>query len=187
MVILSIALCFASALHAKPAEVEVLFSSKARLDHHLIDLIDKEERSIRLAVYHFTHKEIADALIRAKNRGVDVELLIDPISIKRRSPLHRLHKAKIPIFVWQQASKQTNKYPAAMHNKFCVFSGSTVWTGSFNFTYDGSARHKENVVVLKEESVARDFIEEFNQIKDVHCILFHEEMSSPQRSGRGSN
>src|SRR3990167_5189204 len=46
-----------------------------------IDRIATEQKSIHGAMYMFTDKKIAQALIDAKKRGVDVQMIIDQISM----------------------------------------------------------------------------------------------------------
>jgi phosphatidylserine/phosphatidylglycerophosphate/cardiolipin synthase-like enzyme len=48
-------------------------------DSHLpiIKLYDSAEKYIHLAIYSLTKDEFAEALIRAKDRGVEVKVLID--------------------------------------------------------------------------------------------------------------
>ena len=60
---------------APPANsVRVLYSLTARHnDREVIALIDSAQRYVYFAMYEFTLRDIADALVAAKKRGVDVE------------------------------------------------------------------------------------------------------------------
>jgi len=53
-----------------------------------------------MAIYSLTHRAISEALVRAKTRGVEIELIVDPFSVKARSPLVRIAAVGIPIYVW---------------------------------------------------------------------------------------
>src|SRR5579872_4435775 len=55
----------------------VLFSPDDDLQHELIALINKALQSIRIAIYTFTDKEVAKALLEARKRGVRVEVIAD--------------------------------------------------------------------------------------------------------------
>lgn len=146
------------------ADCRVYFSSQDHLGDKLNDLIAKENRSIRIAIYGFFHREIADALIKAKKRGVDIEIIVDPFSVKKRSPLKRMARAGIPIYVWDAPPGQNGKSPL-MHNKFSVFGDRVVWTGSFNFTFEADRFHSENAVVIASDIAASRYLEEYQKIK----------------------
>ncbi len=170
------------------APCEVFFSPQDHLAERLIGLIDQEQKSIRVAVYSISHTKIARALERAKERGVAVELIVDPVSIKTRSPLHRLSKGQVPLFVWDgpvtfAASGKSRK--GLMHDKFCIFGDHLVWTGSFNFTYDAELRNEENAVLLDSSSIAKKFLERFEEMKLRSCKSYLEYLAlHPKKKSR---
>lgn len=146
------------------AEIEVYFSPEDQIDTKLIALIEKEKKSIYAAVYCLTHKDIIEALVAAKKRGVVVEMIIDPFSARLRTKLSSCVKAGIPVLVWNPEKKGT-----LMHDKFCVFGEEIIWTGSFNFTYQASQFNQENVVVLYNKTLAKKYLERFRLIKQDKC------------------
>lgn len=157
-------------LSAEPADCKAYFSTQDQLADKLIELIDQEEESIKVAIYCITHFGIAKSLIQAHERGVDVEVVVDPFSIKSRSSIHRLIESKIPLFVWDESicvgdvrAKQKRK--ALMHAKFCIFGNSLIWTGSFNFTNAANQCHQENVVTVESQKVAEKYLEQFSYMK----------------------
>lgn len=154
---------------AVTSHATVYFSPDDQLEKRLIEEIEKESKSIQICVYNFTHRSIADALIQAKRRGVDVEVIVDRFSVKMRAPLHKLVEAQIPVYVWDPCYRKKTSHRPLMHNKFCVFGGETVWTGSFNFTYEASRIHQENVVVLHDPALAAAFKGQFHTIKVRSC------------------
>ena len=166
------ALIFGAWLHA--VDVQVLFSPKDHVATQLIDRIDKEETQVLVAVYCLSHRGVSDALIRAKRRGVHVELLVDPFSLMCKMAIGKLTHAKVDLSVWDASlyvpakggkAMHMGGRRALMHNKFCVFGNSVVWTGSFNFTYDATFAHRENVVVIEDKELAARYQKEFQEIK----------------------
>jgi phosphatidylserine/phosphatidylglycerophosphate/cardiolipin synthase-like enzyme len=149
----------------------VYFSPDDHLEKRLIELIEKEKTSIQVCIYTFTHRSIANALIEAKKRGVDVEVIVDRFSVKIQSPLQKLIEANIPVQVWDpDRLKRKQAHRPLMHNKFCVFGSDTVWTGSFNFTYEASKMHQENALVLRDSALAAAYKGQFYTIKLRNCI-----------------
>jgi phosphatidylserine/phosphatidylglycerophosphate/cardiolipin synthase-like enzyme len=151
-------------------QATVYFSPDEQLAKRLIELIDKEETSIHACVYTFTHKGIAKALIEAKKRGVDVELIVDRFSVKSRAPLKKLADAGIPVNVWEPDPLRKSAHRPLMHNKFCVFGSNKIWTGSFNWTYEAANLHQENALVLEGSALAAAYKRQFQTIKMRSCI-----------------
>lgn len=166
--------------------VEAYFSPKDKVDAKLISLIEKETVSIKAAVYCLTHRGIIHALVEAKKRGVEVELIIDPFTVKARAPLKRMAQSGMSIFVWdpEQKSMTDRKKLRAplMHNKFCVFSGQGIlWTGSFNFTSEGALSNQENVVILYDAPQKQSFIQQFDQMKTKGCKSLKDYFAIPKK------
>lgn len=171
---------------------EVLFSPQDHVADELISMINKEKKSIKAAVFCLMHRGISNALIQAHKRGVNVEIIVDPFSVKTRSPVRRIALANVPVYVWNPTTllkangeKQKRRKPL-MHDKFCIFGDQRVWTGSFNFTFEAATRNRENVVVLENETIARLFLEEFEKLKVEGCMPYfefeHVSSSSKKRS-----
>lgn len=153
-------------LLADQADCRVYFSPKDQLADRLIEMIDKEEKSIKIAIYSMTHLGIAKALAAAKERGVAIEVLVDPFSVKKRASIQRLLDAKVPLFVWDQGVRMAEgKRRGLMHDKFCIFGDSLVWTGSFNFTNDAHLKHQENAVAIDSREVAQKYLVQFAHMK----------------------
>lgn len=148
----------------------VYFSPDDQLDHRLIEEIERESHSIYVCTYNFTHRSIAKALIEAKKRGVEVEVIVDRFSVKNKAPLQKLAEAGILVYVWTPDLKRKMEHRPLMHNKFCVFGRERVWTGSFNLTYEASKIHQENVLVLQDAALAAAYLGQFNTIKLRACI-----------------
>lgn len=148
----------------------VYFSPDDAVMTSLIDLMEQEKKSIRIAAYCLMHPGVAKALKKAKERGVFVEVVVDPYSVKSRSPLASMVKKGVPVYVWK--SLEEGKKRGLMHHKFCLLGEETVWTGSCNFTRQGEIANRENVVVLAGEEIATAFLEQFETIKKEECISY---------------
>jgi phosphatidylserine/phosphatidylglycerophosphate/cardiolipin synthase-like enzyme len=160
---------------------QVLFSPEDSVATELIALIEKEKKSIKAAIYCLTHYAIANALMDAHVRGVDVQVIVDPTSVKTRSAARRMGNANLPIFVWNppttyhisKSGKRTKQRKALMHDKFCVLGDRMVWTGSFNFSIQ-AASNSENVLILESAEIASRYLKEFERLKRTHCCPFRE-------------
>lgn len=147
---------------------KIFFSQKDNIPALLIDLINKEQKSIKAAYYSFTLENIVDALIDAKNRGVDVEIIIDSSNMQNKSKaIEKLIKKQLPFQVYYCQSKE---FKSLMHHKFMIFQeqpdlpNGGVVTGSFNCSRAAAERHWENIVVLEGKEIVHQYILEFNRL-----------------------
>lgn len=129
--------------HAVPADgmLEVAFSPKAGATELVVKAIASAKRSIRLAAYSFTSKPIAQALVDAHKRGVDVQVVVDRSQKSERyTSATFLANMGIPVRV--------DSMHAIQHNKFMVVDGIHVQNGSFNYTAAAEQRNAENALVI---------------------------------------
>lgn len=174
----------ASSVQEKP-QILLYFSPQDHLADRLISYIDKEQKSIHVAIYCLTHRGIAEALVKAKKRGVEVEVIIDPFSVKARSPVVRIARSGIPVYVWDPGFDPAKRKKAPiMHDKFCIFGGKSVWTGSFNFTYEADTVNRENALYFEDPDHARKFLDQFRSMKNRGCSRYEEYLTAHPKVSR---
>jgi len=103
----------------------------------ILDLINSASHSLQIAMFTFTHPVLTQALINAKNRGVDVKLAIDFQSKKNTSNkvIKRLKKENVDILFNHDIKLCHHKY-ILLDNKTLI-CGSANWTkAAFNKNYD---------------------------------------------------
>jgi phosphatidylserine/phosphatidylglycerophosphate/cardiolipin synthase-like enzyme len=127
-------------------------------DDEIIKTIQEANSSIFLAMYDFTNDKIKDALIDAKDRGVDVEIVTDDSKVDDED-YQDLKNGDIPIF-------DDNNSNALMHNKFMIIDQRMLWSGSANYTYYSFYRNSENIILIKDKKVAKTYLEEFKELKN---------------------
>jgi len=89
---------------------EVYFSLKGGCAERIIQEIEEAQNKIDVAMYILSYKSIADALIRAFERGVEVRVLLDSSeAAKWYSKDEYLKKKGVSVLLG----------PGLMHNKFC--------------------------------------------------------------------
>jgi phosphatidylserine/phosphatidylglycerophosphate/cardiolipin synthase-like enzyme len=118
----------------------------------VIEVLNRAQSTIYVAMYGLTHPAIVAALVAAKNRGVDVVLKLDKIESAGRTQaamIAKLEAASVPV----EVSEQTR----LLHHKFAVIDGRYVVTGSYNWTESAERRNRENLVILDCPEVANAF------------------------------
>lgn len=127
--------------------IELAFTPEDNAIHLMVEAIRQARRAILVQAFSFTSNEIAFALIEAKRRGVDVQVVADGEQTVKleNSRIPLLARAGIPVWLDDQH--------AAAHSKVMVIDpdtqAATVITGSMNFTYAGQFRNAENVLILR--------------------------------------
>lgn len=128
----------------------------------LVSYINSSKTSIHIAAFEFNLTPVAEALVAAKRRGVDVKWVTDDEhglkadKEKGRGQFALLKRAGIPV-------KDDNR-TALMHNKFIVFDGKIAWTGSTNLTPNDTEKNNNNVIVFESPQVANIFERQFAEL-----------------------
>lgn len=151
-------------------KTQVFFSPDDDVQAVLLDLINREQKSIRIAIFIFTDDALARALIAAKHRGVAVELIVEPSKMKERySKIALLQREGISVFEYNPEYNK-DKRSNIMHHKFIIFGSadsavSFVWTGSFNFTQSAGKRNQENAIIMYDSEVVKQFSMQYDLLK----------------------
>jgi phosphatidylserine/phosphatidylglycerophosphate/cardiolipin synthase-like enzyme len=131
----------------------VQFSRTGRIPVSLAAAIDKTSRTLRLSIYDLRLPDVASALLRAKARGVDVRLVYDDSHTTPASPEYQsLLAGGIPVRILKGAGSF-----GIMHNKFAVFDGELLATGSFNWTDSADQKNFENAIFRSDASLAEGY------------------------------
>ena len=121
----------------------------------VLSLVRKANESVKVASFSFTHEELADELVKADIKGLDVEVLVERRQRNvQNSQYTRLKEFGVNIKV--DGNKQN------MHHKFIVIDDSIVITGSPNFSWSGFNRNDENMLVIYDENLALKYVSEFD-------------------------
>lgn len=134
------------------------------IEGRLIEKINAAQTSIHIASFEFDLTPVAEALIAAKQRGVDVRWVTDDESGLEadeepgRGQFAMLQDAGIEV--------RSDDRSALMHNKFWIFDGQVVWTGSTNITESGIFKQDNNTLVIKSAELAAIYEREFQEMWD---------------------
>jgi len=148
------------------------FSPDDNLQQLLCDYINQEKEGIDVAIFSFTHKKIAEALMHAHKNGIKVRIITDPSSAHDRfSKIYLLQECGIPIYLYNlhYTEKVAGTFSNIMHNKFVVFKNNNhkkayVWTGSFNFTKSAALSNQENVLVIEHAHIIKKYSDQFERL-----------------------
>ncbi|HSG43157.1 MAG TPA: phospholipase D-like domain-containing protein [Anaerolineales bacterium] len=132
------------------------------IEEVIIKKINAAKSSIHIASFEFDLTPVAEALIAAKQRGVEVQWVTDDEHGLEadEEPGHgqfaMLKDAGIEV--------RSDDRTALMHNKFWIFDQQTVWTGSTNMTENGIFDQNNNVLVIHSPALAAIYEVEFQEM-----------------------
>ena len=134
----------------------------------IVRTIDAARSHVLVQAFSFTHRGIADALIRAHRRGLDVQVIADrdQTDSMDSAAMQSLAAAGMAVFADAEHS--------AAHNKVIVIDHDTgqpaLVTGSFNFSFAAQNRNAENVLVLRgNPDLTRAFFANWQQHRE-HAV-----------------
>ncbi|MEM7538542.1 MAG: phospholipase D-like domain-containing protein [Chloroflexota bacterium] len=128
----------------------------------LITYINSAQQTIHIASFEFNLTPVAEALIAAHKRGVDVRWMtddehgIEADEEDDHGQFAMLEEAGIEI--------RDDARGGLMHNKFWIFDSQTLWTGSTNITVNGMLRNNNNVVIIESPDLAAIYTREFEEM-----------------------
>lgn len=129
----------------------------------LVSIIGRAQRSVHGAFYDISSRPVAEALINARKRGVEVKLVMDrrmKSSEERKKIFSRYEAAGIASVM------RTAGRGGLMHNKFAVIDGTWLWTGSYNASRNDALRNNNNAILINSEELAGIYEDEFAEMFD---------------------
>ncbi|WP_124108882.1 phospholipase D family protein [Klebsiella pneumoniae] len=131
------------------ASIETGYSPEGTALQLVLKTINSAQQEIRLMGYSFTSPEVAGALVRAKQRGLDVKVVLDwkanTGKQNRAAAMNLLVNAGIPV-------RTVSQYKI-MHDKVIIADGRNIEVGSFNYTRAADRVNSENVLVVWDDPV----------------------------------
>lgn len=133
-------------------------------ENRIINIVKEAEQSVKVAIFSFTHEELADELVKADINGLDVEVLVESRQRNGQSSQYeRLRDFGVDIKV--DGNKNN------LHHKFIVIDNKIVITGSPNFSFSGYNRNDENFLIIYNEDLALKYVKEFNRLFDEGNVI----------------
>lgn len=130
------------------------------LNELVVNGVNASNSTIDCVIYSINMKDVPDALIAARDRGVKVRIIIDEGHVypKADTQIKRLIDAGAGIEV--RTLRGTQSY-GVNHNKIVIFDRSLVATGSYNWTFPATFNNYENILTLKDREYVEGYIKYF--------------------------
>lgn len=110
----------------------------------LIHLIHNAKKSLHIAMFTWTRKDFAQAIVQAKERGVQTESILDYHSGRGSSKhiVQYLHQKNVPVAL--------NQGMQLLHHKLLCIDSNILVTGSANWTKSAFTQNDDCLIVINE-------------------------------------
>lgn len=125
----------------KTSDIEMWILPDSDGANRIKDLMRSAKKTIKVAMYTFTRKDFADTLIRAKERGVDVQVILD------RGMASGASKGIVEKLKDNGISVKTRSGDGLMHHKFMIIDDEIWVHGSANWTRAAFTQNDDYFIV----------------------------------------
>src|ERR1700685_558560 len=138
-------------------DIMVYFSPNGGCQQAVVSEIKKATQTIDIAMYYLSSRDIALALVKARQNNVRVRIVLDQgQEIESASKSGYLVKHGIEV--------RYHLGFGLMHNKFAIIDGKSLITGSFNWTSTAEERNEENLLILTDPSSIEQYADRFEYL-----------------------
>lgn len=150
-----------------PQGIQVYFSPGGGPTEAVVNALAQATNAVLVQAYSFTSAPIAKALVEASRRGVKVKVILDHSQrTEKYSEADFLKNSGIPTLIDAQH--------AIAHNKIIIIDQCIVLTGSFNFTKAAEEHNAENLLVINDPALAKQYIENW-RAHEAHSETYERE------------
>lgn len=158
-----------------------VFTPGDKLEDALAAAIDAARNSIDYAMFSPRSTRVAEALVRARKRGLKVRAVIDQSQsqteyFKPFSDWLALNGVEVKVLAGPNGENSDFPLAEKMHHKFMVLDGKLVQTGSANHTKRASIDNYENAHFLDDPTDAAAFAFLFK-----HMFAVARPLTAPER------
>ncbi len=129
------------------------------MDAALAIAIDAATDTLDMAAFELNSDPIHAAIASAAERGLTVRIVADDdhgLHDNRNPHLRDLAELGIDV--------RDDGRSGLMHNKFAIIDRQTVWTGSWNYTVNGTYRNNNNILALESAEAVYAYQAEFDEM-----------------------
>lgn len=138
--------------------IDIFFSPDDGVLNALVSLLNSAEQSIHFLAFSFTSNELGD-IVRAKaEAGLTVAGVMDEeqISSNQGTEFDPFQQAELDVLI--------DGIDGQMHHKLIIVDEKIVAFGSYNFSKSAEERNDENLLIIYDTDIAKQFILEFERV-----------------------
>jgi hypothetical protein len=125
----------------------------------ILSEINNARQYIYVAMAWFTDRDIAMAIIEAKNRNLTIDIILSSNAQNETVKL-MLKEAGISVHAFETGDSR-----GIMHHKFCLIDNKISINGSYNYSINASNNNVENIQVSDDIKTYSQLLSEFERLK----------------------
>ncbi len=137
-------------------DIQCYFAPEDNVEDHIVSEISSAKSYIDFATFTFTSVPISNEIMEKIQDGVKVKGIYETRQASQYCTYDNLKLAGANVIY--------DGNPKTMHDKFFVIDGQTVITGSYNPTKQANTENDENLLIIKDSSIAKTYEGEFNKL-----------------------
>lgn len=135
--------------------ISIFFSPKSNTyEKGIKELLKKAKKYIYIPIFYLTHEDLAQQLIKAHKRGVEIKIILDATAARNKYSKHKLLRE-------ESIEVKVENFGGKMHAKSMIIDDTYIISGSMNFTKAGNSKNDENTIIIKNEKLAKEYKEYF--------------------------
>ncbi|NTV67335.1 MAG: DUF1669 domain-containing protein [Chlorobaculum sp.] len=136
-----------------------LITNGAEIKQRIISEIKNAKKCIYIAMSYFTDRDIAMAIVEAKNRNVTVDIILSSNAQNETVKL-MLNGAGISVHAFDTGDPR-----GIMHHKFCLIDNKISINGPYNYSLNASNNNVETIQISDDTTTNAQFLSEFERLK----------------------
>ena len=141
-------------------EISVIFAPEGYALPALLREIESARESVHFMTFVFSLEELASAMLRQSHENeVDLRGIFE-----RRSALASW--SQLPLLYCAGANMRRDGNYFYLHHKVIIIDERVVITGSFNFSKSATRSNDENLLIIRDETIAGLYMDEWRRLWD---------------------
>ncbi|HLD04512.1 MAG TPA: phospholipase D-like domain-containing protein [Candidatus Nanoarchaeia archaeon] len=152
--------------------IENYFCPEDDCEKHVLDTLKAAKQSVYFLTYSFTSDEIGEFLVQNKDR-LEIRGVMEKSQASKYSEFMKFKASNMSVHLDKNSANMHHNVSSSrlycpklgnLHHKVFIIDNETVITGSYNPTAGGDSKNRENVLILHNADIARQFLDEFECI-----------------------
>ncbi|MFH1210309.1 MAG: phospholipase D-like domain-containing protein [archaeon] len=136
--------------------VENYFCPEDECSQKVIREIQGANESVQFYAFSFTDKDIAQELVKKQKEGKMVEGLMEETQRSQYDQYDEMKDGGINVKWYEKKYK--------LHDKVFIIDRKIVITGSYNPTQNADKNNDENIMIIEDEAIAKEYAERFRTL-----------------------
>jgi phosphatidylserine/phosphatidylglycerophosphate/cardiolipin synthase-like enzyme len=143
----------------------------------IVNFIEGAQKRLLIAVQELDSRPVAEAIIGARQRKVQVKVVLEADYLLERTALlnpfeaggkYELNRTLSAAILRSSIYVRSDYNGDIFHQKFIVRDGKSVLTGSTNFTTTDTASNLNHIVIIHDKAIAKIYEREYEEIQQGH-------------------